>query len=94
MTHWNSKGIIRSAFIAKVQVTSDVLSSWGCGAWSNSDWFQLSWSNLSRNFQIAIKELILVIVTVVWGQKWKGCAVTVNCDNEAFVAILNCRIST
>ena len=32
----------------------------------------------------------MLIATVAWGQKWKGCAFTVNCDNEA-VVILNSR---
>ena len=51
-------------------------------------------TQVSQHFQIAIKELIPVLIaTVIWGKKWKGCLVVANCDNEAVVVILNSRCS-
>ena len=93
-TYWNGKGLINTAYEKEVLLTSDASGSCGCGAWSNSDWFQLAWDQASQHFQIAIKELIPVLTaTVIWGRKWKGCSVVVNCDNEAVVVILNSRYS-
>ena len=93
-THWNSKGLINCTCKKEVLLTSDASGSWGCGAWSNSDWFQLAWDKALHHFQIAIKELIPVLIaTVIWGKKWKGYSVVANCDNEAVVTILNSRHS-
>ena len=92
--YWNGKGLISTVYEKEVLLTSDASGSWGCGAWSNSDWFQLPWDQVSQHFQIAIKELIPVLIaTVIWGKKWKGCLVVANCDNEAVVVILNSRCS-
>ena len=72
-SHWNGKSLISTAYIKEVRLTSDVSGSWGCGAWWNSDWFQLAWDQASQHFQIAIKELIPVLIaTVIWGKRWKA----------------------
>ena len=93
-SHWNGKGLINTAYEKEVLLTSDASGSWGCGAWSNSDWFQLAWDQASQQFQIAIKELIPVLIAaVIWGKKWKKYSVVANCDNEAVVVILNSRYS-
>jgi len=93
-THWNGKSLMRSACTAEVVLTSDASGSWGCGAWSHSDWFQLAWDATTQHFQIAVKELIPVLIaTVVWGSNWKGFSVMVHCDNEAVVTVLNSRYS-
>lgn len=64
-THWNSKGLINAACEKEVLLTSDASGSWGWGAWSNSDWFQLTWDQTLQHFQITIKELITVLVATV-----------------------------
>ena len=35
----------------------------------------------------------MMIAIMVWGQKWRGCNVVVNCDNEAVVTVLGSRYS-
>ncbi len=61
-----------------VSLTSDASGSWGCGAWQNSNWFQLKWDEHSVQLHIAAKELIpIIIAAIVWGKNWKGCRVTV-----------------
>jgi len=55
-------------------------------------WFKLQWDDQSQHFQIAMKELVPVMVAVVlWGPKWRGHKVMARCDNEAIVVILNKR---
>jgi len=85
---------MKSACSTEVIFTSDASGLWGCEAWSNNDWFQLAWDAATQRFQIAIKELIPVLIaTVVWGAKWEGLFVLVHCDNEAVVAVINSRCS-
>ena len=45
-----------------ITVYSDALGGWGCGAYADELWFQLEWSLQAKDFSIAIKELILVVV--------------------------------
>ena len=72
-THWNGKSLINPPGAKEVLLTSDASGAWGCGEWSNSDWFQLTWDQTTLHFQIAIKELIPVLIaTVIWGNKWRG----------------------
>ena len=41
------------------------------------------------HLQISIKELIPIMIAVmIWGHKWQGYNVVVNCDNEAVVTVL------
>ena len=92
--HWNGKGIIPKSSSKTIALTSDASGSWGCGAWSGSNWFQLSWDKASANLQIAIKELAPILVAaMIWGHKWEGSTVTAHCDSEAVVYILNSRYS-
>ena len=74
--------------------TSDASGSWGCGAWCDHRWFQLQWDQQSRDKQIAVKELLPVIIaSAIWGHEWAGRRVVSNCDNQAVVAVLNSRDS-
>ena len=75
-----------------VFLSSDASGKWGCGAWWNSCWFQLAWSNTActEEVNIATKELIpIVIAAAMWGKNWEGQVVCSLCDNEAVVAVLN-----
>lgn len=92
--HWNGTALISNAHSKEVVITSDASGFWGCGAWSYSNWFQVAWDSNSESFQIAIKELIPVLIAaLIWGQQWRGCVITSHCDNEAVVSILNSRYS-
>ena len=50
--------------LVDVEVFSDASGSWGCGAYSGSQWFQLAWSSDAVTKQIAVKELITVVFYV------------------------------
>ena len=60
-----------------VSITSDVSGSWGCGAYPSPWWFQLPWPASMCQADIAVKELVPIILAVVtWGPLFRG-AVTV-----------------
>ena len=73
-----------------VTLTSDASGSWGCGAFSDKDWFMLQWSGPIASFHITIKELApIVLAAAIWGKKWRGKTVKVQCDNMAVVYLIN-----
>ena len=87
--HWNGIAILPSSGEPTVRVTSDVS---GCGAWSDSRWFQLEWSALSLGHHISFKELFAGLVScAIWGGSWHGCRVRWWCDNQAAVHAVNRR---
>ena len=65
-------------------IYSDASESWGCAAWSNTAWFQLPWDAHTHDFQIAVKELIpIIIAAAVWDGAWKGKVFCCRCYNQA-----------
>ncbi len=94
-THWNGATLITDPTAPPaVILTSDACGQWGCGAWSGHRWFQLQWVPTILNKQIAVKELIPVIIAAaIWGRHWANKRVRANCDNQAVVSVLNSRYS-
>ena len=71
-------------------VNPDASGSWGCGAFWGTRWFQWQWEGQSREWVIAPKELLpILLALVVWGRRWVGCRVECYCDNVAVVAVIN-----
>ena len=63
---------------------------WGCGAIWRNDWLQLQWPGTWAWVNIAVKELVPVVLAVAcWGQQWKQTRVQVQCDNMAVVSAIN-----
>ena len=92
--HWNGAALISGSHDNDIILTTDASGSWGCGAWCGTAWFQLQWNAKSQCLQIAVKELIPVLIaSFLWGDKWRGHNVLLYCDNEAVVLILNKRYS-
>ena len=76
--------------VPDVVVTSDASGSWGCGAFSGSQWFQLQWNSALEGSHITLKELVpIVLAAAIWGKQWIGKTVLAQCDNAAVVAIVN-----
>ena len=93
LTVWNSVSLL--AVLGEqeptITVTSDASGQWGCGAFWNSHWFQLTWSNMTctEGVNIPAKELIpIVMAAAVRGKAWEGLVVCWQCDNDAVVAVL------
>jgi len=79
-----------------ITVMSDASGRWVCGAFWNSHWFQLAWTNTTctEEVNIATKELIpIVMAAAMWGKAWGGLVVCCRCDNDAVVAVVNRRTS-
>ena len=75
-----------------VYVTSDASGSWGCGAFSGSEWFHLQWPEVVQGEDITFKELLPIVLAVTtWGSRWRGMHVHCRCDNEAVVHVMNSR---
>lgn len=79
--------------IPTATVTSDASGSWGCGAFHDSQWFQLAWPDMTTAEQsINLKELSPIAVTLaIWGGSWRYQAVRCLTDNSAVVSILRTR---
>ena len=89
---WNGISILRDIDISipHNEIWSDASGSWGAGAFWGSEWFQLQWAPPLLDLQIAIKELIpILLACALWGNHWQGTTVRANCDNEAVVAVIN-----
>ena len=64
----NGSALIPGSLDKEIILTSDASGSWGCGAWCGLEWFQLQWDDQSQHFQIAIKELVPIMVALfLWG---------------------------
>ena len=94
-SHWNGTALfIDPCSTHPVVLTSDASGSRGCGAWCGSTWFQLQWEKQLVSKQIAVKELLpIIIAAAIWGHSWGGQQVICRCDNAAVVAIINSRRS-
>ena len=77
-----------------VTVTSDASGGWGCGAFWESNWFQLQWSGAGSSAHITVQELIpIVLAAALWGHSWAGKTVRALSDNMAVVHIINSKQS-
>lgn len=89
---WNGASLVIHPGCQEFTVTSDASGSWGCGAWFGNKWFQAAWDDQSHDLNIAVKEMIpIIIASIVWGHNWKGGRVVAYCDNAAVVSVLNSR---
>lgn len=89
---WNGVSMMSSVSRATPNITilSDASGNWGCGAFMDSDWFQLEWVGPICDCHITTKELVpIVLAAALWGHQWKGKTVRARCDNAAVVSIIN-----
>ena len=94
---WNGISLLQSLgeLVPTTTLTSDASGTWGCGAYWESKWFQLAWSDtVGVSSNIAVKELIpIVMAAAMWGKQWRGQVVNCRCDNMAVVAVIKSRAS-
>jgi len=90
MEGWNGVSMMPSALPETVPLVSDASGSWGCGAHWGPRWFQWKWEGPAVEWQIAPKELLPILFSmVIWGKCWAGRRVECRCDNMAVVAVVN-----
>ena len=94
---WNGISLLQSLgeLVPTTTLTSDASGTWGCGAYWESKWFQLAWSDtVGVSSNIAVKVLIpIVMAAAMWGKQWRGQVVNCRCDNMAVVAVIKSRAS-
>lgn len=94
---WNGKGfmqVVGSGVKPEVVFASDASGAWGCGAVWGVQWLQGVWSSSWSQVNIAIKELVpIVIGCVVWGAQWRNKVVLNYCDNMAVVQVVKSQKS-
>ena len=70
-------------------VTSDAAGSIGFGAFYQNDWFAQMWSVDTLSLNIAIKELIPVVIAAkLWGFLWEHKRIEILSDNMAVICCL------
>ena len=77
-----------------ITVLSDTSGSWGCGAFTvqAGEWLQLSWPQGWGHVNIAVKELLpVVLAAAVWERQWAGQHVLFISDNMAVVSTLSAQ---
>ena len=90
LNYWNKRSFFPLPS-PSCHVFSDASSSFGCGAvcYEFGQWFQLQWPLSWTNVNIAVKEMVPVVVAAaVWGPQLTGNHVCFHSDNEAVVCIL------
>ena len=90
MEGWNGISLMLSVRPETVPLESDPSGSWGCGAHWGPLWFQWKWEGPALEWQIAEKELLPILFSMIlWGKWWSGKQVECHCDNMAVVAVVN-----
>ena len=92
LASWNGVAMMPSPPARGMEVSTDASGSVGCGAWWSPHWLQRKWCQGGHvaDLPITQKEVLPVVLgCAVWGPRWFGARVTVHCDNEAAVTVLN-----
>lgn len=89
LPHWNGLSFLLPD-LPLILVTSDALGSWGCGAFVESEWFQIQWPDHCSLETITQREMIPVLLAAaIWGRQWSQKLVCFRSDNMAVVSALS-----
>ena len=90
LVRWNGTMFVQHAPTASTHIYTDASGSFGCGGLvPPSMWFQLPWPQSWADINIAVKELVPVVISAaLWGRHWRRSTVCFHSDNMAVVAIL------
>ena len=95
-TDWNGISMLWDIgkLLPDYNVVSDASGTWGCGAYWDGKWFHFQWPSILQSLNIAIKELIPVVVAAAsFGNQWQGKLIQFTVDNMAVVHVLNSTYS-
>ena len=85
-TDWNGISTLWDIgkLLPEFNVVSDASGTWGCGAYWDGKWFHFQWPSVLQSLNIAIKELIPVMVAAAsFGNQWQGQFIQFTVDNMA-----------
>ena len=81
-------------FHPSVVLATNASGNWGCGAVWTSHWFHLKWDGTWSNTNIAVKELVsIILAAAIWGRYWTHQKALVLSDNMAVVQIFQTKSS-
>ena len=90
LVEWNGVGVIPNQDIPVATLHTDASGNWGCAAVTGKSLFQWEWKERAREWHIATKELLPIVLScLLWGKQWTGMVVGCYCDNTAAVEVLN-----
>ena len=70
---WNGTGILPNREMEQIDLFMDASGKWGCAGVWDTKWFQWKWSEKAREWHIAPKELLpVVLVCIIWGKEWRA----------------------
>ena len=73
----------------QIGLFSDASNTGFAGIYASS-WIQGKWNDSWRDLNIAVRELYpIVALTFMFGHLWRNHSITLNCDNQAIVAVIN-----
>ena len=93
LQQWNGTMFFPQPPTPAAHVYTDASGTFGCGGvvWA-SHWFYLQWPTSWSTVDIAVKELVpVVIAAALWGRSWHRMHIRFHCDNMAVVDILRKR---
>ena len=95
LQRWNGFSFFSPTFVPTIHIFSDASGSFGCGAlMATTSWFQLQWPPSWTSVDIAVKEMVPVVVAAaIWGRTWQRTRINFHSDNTAVVAVLHKRSS-
>ena len=88
LVEWNGRSLLGQQK-PDIVVQSSASEKWSCRAVVR-DWFQLMWDSSWRDANIALKELLaIVLAAAVWGNTWSGKIMLFECDNTTAASDMN-----
>ena len=90
LQEWNGSMFFPQPTVSEIHVYTDASGTFGCGGvlWP-SQWFSLQWPASWLETNIAVKELVpVVIAAALWGRLWYRCRICFHVDNMSVVLIL------
>ena len=92
LEQWNGTSILRVLGVSQhdLSLQTDASGCWGCGAVWDDQWFQLQWPKAWETIDIAVKELLaIMLAAAAWGKHWQGRFVLFESDKNAAVCNIN-----
>ena len=89
---WNGRSLFlfpKWELAPNVAIASDASGNLGCAAINGKEWFVQIWPKGVENLNIAIKELVPIVLSAhIWGHTWPRKRIVFKCDNLAVVSLL------
>ena len=90
---WNGRNFFLSnnvTFAQDLDFSTDAAGEVGHGGYLRGSWFALRWLPHQMGWSMPTKELFPIMIAAnLWGSRWKQLRISVQCDNEPTVNMIN-----